>query len=152
MFFVLPSIFDLDKNIALSRATILVHCTMPHFGQRGVYAAYFEERLKNLYLQGKPYYSYKTKPNLYGKFTKCFPIDELEYEDKKVEAIRRFTAETKRDVQYQKTKLISQRNTLIKEMYLTQEMTPEQISLVLDPPLDLNEIKKIIRESNDKQL
>lgn len=86
--FCLPSIFDLDKNISLFRIDLLIHCYQKEFGKRGFFTAYFQDRIKTLYLLGKKYYSYnKPKPNLSGTFSRCFTIDEDSYEKKKQQAI-----------------------------------------------------------------
>lgn len=94
--FCVNSIFDLDKNIAISRGDILLHVYGDTLIDRGRYAAFFKakdgsDRLKELYLQGKKYYSYaKPKANFVGSFTKEFVIDDKEYEKRKQDGINKF--------------------------------------------------------------
>ncbi len=86
--FNLPSIFDLDRSLALYRCQLLLHCYSPSFGKKGYYGAYFHEGIKTLYILGKKYYSYrKPSPNFSGKFSNCFIFNLKEYEAKKQKGI-----------------------------------------------------------------
>lgn len=94
--FNINSIFDLDKNIALSRADALFHVYGDNLLDRGNFAAFFkpkgqEDRLKLLYLLGKKYYSYsKPRANFYGRFAKEFLLNKEEYEKRKQEGVNSF--------------------------------------------------------------
>lgn len=94
--FNINSIFDLDKNIALSRADVLFHVYGDNLLDRGNFAAFFkakgqEDRLKSLYILGKKYYSYsKPKANFYGRFSKEFLLNKEEYEKRKQEGVNSF--------------------------------------------------------------
>lgn len=94
--FNINSVFDLDKNLALSRADLLLHVYGDNLIDRGNFAAFFkskgqEDRLKQLYLLGKKYYSYsKPKANFYGSFTSRFILDKEEYEKAKQIGINEF--------------------------------------------------------------
>lgn len=97
IFFVLPSIFDLDRNLALHRTNLLLHCYSDEFGKRGKYAGFIEDSVKALYLNGKKFYSYsKPKSNFIGVFTKHFSVDMDKYEAKKQEAIKTMTLKPER--------------------------------------------------------
>lgn len=92
IFFILPSIFDLDRNLSLHRVNLLLHCYSKELGQRGRFTAFFEENVKTLYLLGKKFYSYgKPKANFYGSFSKYFSVDMEKYEKKKQDAINSLT-------------------------------------------------------------
>lgn len=94
--FCVNSIFDLDRNLALSRADLLLHVYGDSLIDRGFFAAFFkpkghEDKIKQLYLSGKKTYSYSFPPaNFYGRFYKKFIIDEGEYERRKQEGINSF--------------------------------------------------------------
>lgn len=94
--FCVNSVFDLDRNIAMSRADILLHVYGDTLIDRGKYAAFFkardgENRLQHLYLLGKKFYSYsKPRANFVASFTKDFIVDEIEYEKRKQEGINNF--------------------------------------------------------------
>lgn len=94
--FNINSVFDLDKNLALSRADLLLHVYGDNLIDRGNFAAFFkakgqEDRLKLLYLMGKKFYSYsKPKANFFGSFSSNFIIDEQEYEIKKQQGVNAF--------------------------------------------------------------
>ena len=79
---VLPSFFDLDKNIAIERSRFLIHC-YTHGLTRGQFTFYGPDTKKNLYIKGKKYYSYGVKPSFYGRFNKGYGIDEAEYRKRK---------------------------------------------------------------------
>jgi hypothetical protein len=90
------SIFDLDRNLALSRADILLHCYGESLTDRGRFLAFFKgadglDRIKDLYLKGKKFYSYGTpKANFYTTFSSYFVLDEIEYEKRKQEGVNKF--------------------------------------------------------------
>lgn len=84
---VLPSVFDIDKYVALHRADALLHC-FKHKGQRGHFSFYNNQRLKTLYILGKKMYSYwKPSPNFARKFTNFYAVDEESYRKKKSESL-----------------------------------------------------------------
>jgi len=84
IFVVMPTFFDLDKYVALWRSRALIHIyTGPDF-KRGFFAFYNVDKKKDLYINGKKYYSYAhPKPNFTGRFTGDFPLDKEEYKKKK---------------------------------------------------------------------
>lgn len=95
--FCVNSLFDLDRNLALSRADVLIHVFGENLVDRGHFSAYFkpkgnfECKIKTLYLLGKKMYSYsKPRSNFHGKFYKPFLVDEREYEARKQKAINKF--------------------------------------------------------------
>jgi len=88
IFFNIPSIFDLDKNLVLNRCHLLLHCYQDKFGDRGRYTVFDKDKLKLLYLKGKRLYSYGfPKSNFVGNFTEYFPLDRISYEEKKQKSI-----------------------------------------------------------------
>ncbi len=94
--FCVNSIFDLDKNLALSRADVLLHVYSESMITRGKFTAFFRgldgiDRLKSLYLNGKKYYSYnKPRSNFFGTFLREFVVDDEVYEATKQKAINEF--------------------------------------------------------------
>jgi hypothetical protein len=88
VFVVLPCFFDLDKYVALWRSRALIHVYTKENFQRGSFAFYNADRKKDLYVNGKKYYSYyKPKPNFIGRFTNHYVVDEKEYRKKKKESL-----------------------------------------------------------------
>ncbi len=100
----LPSFFELDKYAAIHRSICLIHIY-----ERGKFTFYNYDKKKSLYIKGKKFYNYSIPANFYGRFTKLFPFDYKEYNDKKVQALR--FSETDRGMESKK-KL--QRDSLIK--------------------------------------
>lgn len=93
--FCVNSIFDLDRNLVLSRADLLLHVHGENLIDRGNFKAYFKPRkaynkIITLYFEGKKYYSYNTIPNFFGKFYNKFIVDEEEYEKRKQKGINNF--------------------------------------------------------------
>ncbi len=112
----LPSFYDLDKNVSLWLASALLHCyrSPEPLGKRGQYVAYNIQGIQRLWLYGRQSYSYSlkiTKPNFRARFTKYFPLDEKEYEDKKRKSLTENPKEKTQDSKY-----YQQRNILIKEL------------------------------------
>lgn len=106
--FCINSIFDLDRNLALSRADFLFHCYGKNVKQRGRFAAFFKshrgkDKLKLLYLLGKKMYSYnKPKANFIGKFSKRFLVNNDEYEKKKQEGVNKSLKSTTKETRSNK--------------------------------------------------
>jgi len=84
VFVVMPTFFDLDKYVALWRSRALIHVYFGSDFQRGFFAFYNSDKKKDLYIQGKKFYSYSNpKPNFIGRFTNFYTIDEVAYRQKK---------------------------------------------------------------------
>ena len=98
--FCVNSIFDLDKNLAISRADLLLHVYGQSLIDRGKFCAYFKakdgnDRIKQLYLLGKKLYSYsRPKANYRGRFPKEFVVNEKEYEIRKQKGVNSFLGKT----------------------------------------------------------
>lgn len=145
--FVIPFIFDLDRNLVLGRLDVLFHLYAKTFGDRGSYSVYFKDRIKSLYINGKKYYSYaKPKPNFRATFSSCFVLSEIAYENKKQKAIKELL--TKREVQGGKFKL--QRNELVVYLRKDLKMQYKEIANVCED-LTENAIGKIIRNYDQKE-
>ena len=90
---VLPSFFDLIKYVPLHRADVLLHC-FKHKNERGHFAFYTANQMKNLYIMGKKFYSYyRPKPTFHSKFTKFYAVNEEAYRKKKLESLNDFLKE-----------------------------------------------------------
>ena len=112
----LPSFYDLDKNVSLWLASALIHCyrSPEPLGKRGQYQVYDINGIRNLWLYGRQSYSYNKKiavPNFRSRFTKYFPLDMNEYEAKKQKSLGDEEAKKKESSKY-----ILQRNKLIFEL------------------------------------
>lgn len=84
IFFNIPSVFDLDRNLVLNRCHLLLHCYQDHFGDRGKFCVFDHEKMKMLYLKGKRLYTYAfPKANFVARFTEFFYLDREKYEHKK---------------------------------------------------------------------
>jgi len=85
---VMPTFFDLDRYVALWRSRALLHVYTGENFTRGYLAFYNSDRKKDLYVNGKKYYSYRIpKPNFVGKFTNFYTVDEQEYKELKLKAL-----------------------------------------------------------------
>lgn len=118
VFVVLPTFFDLDKYVALWRSRALVHIYLGKKFQRGYFQFYSMDRKKQLYAEGKKYYSYyKPSPNFRGRFTNYYVLDEKEYRKKKRDSLvkrekAREEIEAQREVQAELFKRLAENETL----------------------------------------
>lgn len=133
------SIFDLDRNLALSRADLLLHVYGESLTDKGKFLAFFKgadgiDRIKQLYIYGKKYYSYgNPKSNFHSVFSSYFAVDEDEYERRKQEGVNKFLKGTKKDTL---SKDKASRDKLIRFIYenkdkldLTQEKIAEMAGI-----------------------
>jgi len=94
---ILPSVFDISKYVALHRADALLH-VFKHKGKRGHFAFYNAQKVKNLYIFGKKFYSYgKIHPNFHGKFSNHYTVNEAEYRKKKLESLTKLLSMQEED-------------------------------------------------------
>lgn len=124
IFIVLPSIYDLDKNLILNLCDLFIHCYRKPFGERGFFETYDQLQLKNLWLYGRQSLSYTNKiiiPNFRGRFTKFFPLDVAEYDKKKRQSLQVKTEDTTDQGKY-----YQQRNKLVVELSKMGK-TPKEI-------------------------
>jgi|TARA_Y100000310_G_scaffold342241_1_gene444492 hypothetical protein len=112
IFIILPSFYDLDKNLVLNIADFLIHCYRKDFGRRGQYAIYDRQGMIDLWLNCRQTYSYNpkvAKPNFKARFTGFFPFDSKGYDKKKMKALE----DMAREDQEGGNKYLNQRNKLI---------------------------------------
>ncbi len=92
---ILPSFFDLTKNVACWRSRALFHVYMK--GQtfkRGFFNAYSYDKKLNLFIGGKKFYNYNcATPSFYGRFTNGYAVDELEYRKLKLTNLRAYAVD-----------------------------------------------------------
>lgn len=102
IFFNIPSVFDLDRNLVLNRCHLLLHCYQDNFGDRGKFLTFDRDKLKLLYLKGKRLYTYAIpKANFVARFMEYFYLNREEYEKKKQREIGK-QAESRRVELYKK--------------------------------------------------
>lgn len=88
VFVVMPTFFDLDKYVALWRSRALIHVYTGEDFERGRFAFYNAQKKKELYVNGKKYYSYKLpRPNFIGKFVNFYTVNEEEYRKNKASSL-----------------------------------------------------------------
>lgn len=92
---VMPTIFLLDRYVALFRARGLFHVYLKN-GRRGRWCYFNNKKKKLLYLKGKKLFSYKEpRSNFRGKFYDNYTINEEKYRIKKSEALMKKSRSTK---------------------------------------------------------
>lgn len=138
--FNLPSVFDIDRSMALHRASMLIHCYSPSFGKKGYFKAYFQKEIKLLYILGKKYYSYaKPYPNFQGTFSSCFCLPEKEYERKKQGSIHEDGASEIFMTAHQ------QRNIYIKHLHEKLKMSYVDIAKLDPSGITANAVGRVCR-------
>ncbi len=143
------SIFDLDRNLVLSRADLLLHCYGESLTDKGKFLAFFKggdgrDRIKELYIHGKKYYSYGTpKSNFNAMFGSNFVLDDNEYEVKKQIGVNSFLKGTKAEAS---SKFKRSRDLYVKYIYDNLDLTQEQIAELGD--ITRRTIINILRDIN----
>jgi len=130
--FNINSIFDLDKNLALYRADLLLHVYSTRLTERGRFCAFFKsfadqrDRIKELYLNGKKYYSYsRPKSNFQARFSSYFVLNDEEYEMKKQVGVNSFLEGADR---HKHNKDKHSRDLYIRYLSNNTDLTQEQIA------------------------
>lgn len=94
VFIVIPSFFDLDRNICLWRAKGLFHIELGKNYERGYFKFYNQINKKYLYIKGKKFYDYRAvMSNLRGRFCKGYVINEEAYRLKKLNSLTKYSPE-----------------------------------------------------------
>jgi DNA-binding XRE family transcriptional regulator len=125
------SVFDLDRNLALSRADLLLNCYGDSLTDKGKFIAFFKgvdgrDRIKELYINGKKYYSYAhPKGNFFTTFSSEFVVDEDKYEEKKQIGVNTFLKSSKKTLGDKDRK---SRDLYIKYLYEKCDLTQEEIA------------------------
>lgn len=90
---VLPTFFDLDRNISIWRSRALIHTYAVNF-ERGRFAFFDKDKKKTLYLMGKKLYNYGSpSANFIATFPGTYTVNEAAYRKKKLEAFHKHHAE-----------------------------------------------------------
>lgn len=91
---ILPTFYDLDRNVALWRSMGLFHVYENNW-KRGFFRFYNRDEKKYLYTVGKKIYAYdkRYKFSFAGRFTETYPINESEYRKKKAETLKAYDKE-----------------------------------------------------------
>jgi hypothetical protein len=119
---VMPTIFLLDRYVALFRAKGLFHVYMKG-GNRGRWIYFNNKSKKQLYIYGKKLFSYsRPKSNFRGRFADQYTVNEEEYRKKKAEALSHKSRSTRAET------FKMQRDILFYIMNRKLNMNQEQIS------------------------
>lgn len=142
---VMPTIFLLDKYVALFRAKGLFHVYTKE-GKRGRWVYFNNKNKKLLYILGKKLFSYsKPRSRFRGRFRDQYTVPEQEYRDKKREALIKKSRTTRAETyKYQRDLLFY----LIHKKYNVPQF---QISLdckKLGFKIKQNTISEVITEKN----
>lgn len=146
VFVVMPCFFDLDKYVALWRSRALVHVYVGDNFERGFFLFFNQERKKQLYINGKKFYTYsKPKANFFGRFTNHYPIDEQDYRKKKKDSL------TNSEGQMTQKLLSSQLiNEMVKKLAERDGMTNQEKAELIGVPISTYYYK--LRQYNEGNL
>jgi len=150
--FCVNSLFDLDKNLALSRADLVLHVYGDSLVNRGKFLAYFKgsdqlDRIKLLYLLGKKYYDYgKPRANFFTRFSSNFVVDEKQYEKEKQIGVNEFLNRSS-------ARGLTRKQQISRDKYIiwlkeNTELTTEEIGEIGD--LSQRNIQKIILKNKEE--
>jgi len=142
---VMPTIFMLDRYIALFRAKGLFHIYTKE-GNRGRWVYFNNKSKKLLYIYGKKLFSYaKPRSRFRGRFVDQYVIDELAYRKKKREALIKKSRTTRAET------FKYQRDLLFYLMNKKYNISQFQISLdckTMGFKIERNTISEAISEKN----
>lgn len=154
---VLPTIFLLDKYVALFRTIALIHvyeCS----GQRGYFKVYSRKAKKLLYLFGKQTYSYthkkifsKFKGRFYGVFALGDEKEEEKYRKKKAEALE---STEKSPMNSRQIKFMEQRNIVIYLLRKKLMLSYRQLESLFEEyglPISYVQLRDICFKFGDKE-
>lgn len=149
---ILPTIFLLQKYVAIFRSKCLFHVYATAKGVRGYYRVYNEQNKKILYLVGGKYYSY-SKPYIKNsfRFYGIYPIDEQEYRQKKIKTLK---TEEEVPVIHRSTR---QRNYLLYYLHKTYGLKYTELAKILEGgtyslhPTKIGQYIRKITEESQKQ-
>lgn len=95
---VMPTLFLLDRYVALFRAKGLFHIYTKD-GKRGRWVYFNNKSKKLLYIYGKKLFSYsKPKSRFRGRFTDQYVVNEAEYRNKKSKALSSKSRHTRAEI------------------------------------------------------
>lgn len=152
---ILPSVFDLNKNIAVRRSRFLLHVYTDKRLQRGRFLYFGERKKRYLYELGKKNFgSYdKPKADFYARFADFNPFGE-EYQKLKRKTL---LAALKDNKEERFDRQIIPRDILIKKIYDEKWMTQKAIAEHLSKNdwkitrIAINEVIKKFRDKKEKE-
>ncbi|MBA7491756.1 hypothetical protein ES702_02304 [subsurface metagenome] len=132
VFLNIPNFFMMDWYVGNHRTTGMLYTY-----KRSRFGSYDYRTKKKLYMQGKKFHSYSVAPNFIGRFTKYFPLNKKDYEDKKQEAISQWE-----DIKHREKKLLEQRNKMIIKCFEKNVYDVEELAEIAD--LSTKQIRRIL--------
>jgi len=149
--FNINSIFDMERNLPLHRADMLLHlyAVDEKFASRGRYFVVPSSRgrMKSLYINGKKFYDYsKAYPAFRDKFSSYFPFSDATYEKRKSQAIDSYF-EAKGTTKDNKAKI-----TLLKAVNYLFELTDDKQAVADKLGLHTRTVYKYLQEYKEKEL
>jgi hypothetical protein len=87
----LPSLFDMDKSVAIHRSQFLIHVYMKN-GKRGYFRLYGKRNKAKLFASDycRKTYTYAARSSFWGSFKVGYVIDELQYRKKKDMVLKKY--------------------------------------------------------------
>lgn len=121
---VLPSVFELDKYVAIHRSRALINVYLDGL-QRGQFAFYNQNKKRKLLLVGRKTYNYHaTKPDFLGAFTNHYTVDQQAYRKKKLESLEALKELDKGKTRDEKREIIA---SLLRIIHDKLELNPREI-------------------------
>jgi len=116
---VLPSFFDLVKYVAMWRSACMLHVRVEKL-KRGFFSFYNYTKKKDLYINGKKFYSYqKPSPDFFGRFTNQYTVDESIYKARKKAVVEQIEDDEDKTNRYKRNEII---NKLSKDGWSLQKI------------------------------
>lgn len=152
MICIIPDWFQLPKGYAISRSVFAIDVKFEGEFERGYFSFYNFERKKDLYINGKKMYNYKSaSPNFSGRFTDGYAVGREEYLKRKQEDLERA------DSQKTKVKDLKEESAVKDAVWLACEgqypiLNATQMAKIIQRDRgNLYAKKRILKESEDKE-
>lgn len=149
---VLPSIWDLDKYVALHRCKGLFHVHTDEVKHRGFFKFYKKDKVTWMFAQAhKMRYRYPNAPQFKGRFTKFYPIPREVYEEKKRASLGDYVYKKKEEAgqTLHEKRLDRWRSDLKKTLLYAKAQTKIPMSQICkDIGLKWDTIRKIVPDEN----
>lgn len=144
----LPSLFDLDRQVVLHLAHMVIHVTRKKtFGQRGFFKCYDRDNnIKQLWIRGKDFLSYNIKQaqGFRGNFGSLFALDEKAYDRKKNAAL----LEMNKKKESENTKAMQMLSIVLGKWSMVSQLTGADISRFTG--INRRTITRYIKKFKDK--
>lgn len=144
---IIPNFFQLPPSYALGRSVFAIDIKFQGKFERGFFDFYNFDAKRELYLKGKKTQNYKvTKPTFQGRFTDGYGIPEDEYRKAKLEDLKMWDEDEKKDKDNNPHEIKRQIVSLIKKKFSLIDINKPTLSLARIFNVDERTIQRWVKD------